>query len=460
MNMEFNYIPIIGLEVHIELNTLSKMFCRCSAIHFGMLPNTNTCPVCLGLPGAMPYPNLKAIEHTILFGLSMKCTVNRFSKFDRKHYFYPDLPKGYQISQYDFPLCINGIWKSDIGRSYRIRRIHLEEDTGKLLHQSINSEIVTLIDFNRSGVPLMELVTEPDFSDSESVVKFLKEIQILARYLRISNADMEKGSMRLEANISLKRENIIKKVIDNEQYFKEEELPNYKVELKNINSFRYLKNAIDSEISRQREILGSGKQVKQETRGYNEKTNLTFLQRSKEEAKDYRYFPEPDIPELLINNTLLKRIRMNLVESPWEKRTRFINDYNLNSTYTETLIADKERADYFEKAFLLSKQHNIGIKTIADFMVNRNMDKKYNEPELLILEILKLMKKEYKSEEDTIRAVNNVLRDNPKAVNDYKNGKGEVIGFLIGQVQKILKGGGEVMSIKEKLLENIYKQNV
>ncbi len=456
--MKFEFIPVIGLEVHIELNTLSKMFCRCVADHFGKQANISTCPVCLGLPGAMPYPNIKAIKDTILFGLSLGCTINKNTKFDRKHYFYPDLPKGYQISQYDLPFCINGMWRSKNNSTFRIRRIHLEEDTGKLLHQEIEGKMFTLIDFNRSGVPLMELVTEPDFFNSDIIVEFLKEIQLLARYLNISNADMEKGSMRLEANISLRKvsdSNNIKNLSNIR--LNEKELPTYKVELKNINSFKFLKNAIDAEISRQKEILKSGKTVFQETRGYNEKTNSTFLQRSKEEAKDYRYFPEPDIPEITINDKFLNDIKNYLVETPWDKRKRFISNYALNQSYAEILIADKKRADYFEKLYLLSKKHNIGIKTIADFMINKNMDKIYDEPELLILEILKLTKKAYKSEDDTLSAVREVLQENIKAVNDYKNGKGEVIGFLIGQVQKKLKGEGDAKIVKDKILESIYK---
>jgi aspartyl-tRNA(Asn)/glutamyl-tRNA(Gln) amidotransferase subunit B len=396
----------------------------------------------------MPYPNFIAIKNTILFGLSLGCSINKNSKFDRKHYFYPDLPKGYQISQYDLPFCMNGKWESRMGNVFRIRRIHLEEDTGKLLHQKIDSDVVSLIDFNRSGVPLMELVTEPDFSDSASVVDFLKEIQLLARYLNISNADMEKGSMRLEANISLR------KTTDKSTDF---ELPNYKVELKNINSFKYLKDAIDSEIERQKEIILSGKPVGQETRGYDEKSNTTFLQRSKEEAKDYRYFPEPDIPEIAIDEKLLENIKKDIVETPWSKRKRFAQEYQLNSSFIDTLILSKDRSNYFEKIVSLSKKHNIGIKTIADVMVNKNMDKNYAEPQLLLFELVKMMKKSYSSDEETKGAVKKVLGENPKAIKDYQNGKGEVLGFLIGQAQKILKGQGEFTKIKDELLEQLNR---
>ncbi len=435
--MESKFTPVIGLEVHIELATKSKLFCGCSADHFSKVPNTRVCPVCLGLPGALPYTNYDAVISTIKFGLAMGATVNKFSKFDRKHYFYPDLPKSYQISQYDLPFCVGGSFNDK-----RIRRVHLEEDTGKLVHETVDGVKSSLIDFNRSSVPLMEMVTEPDFHDTESIISFLKEVQLIARYLEISNADMEKGSMRLEANISLSADG---------------GLPNYKVELKNINSFRFLDKAIKAEIVRQEKLLLNGEKIPQETRGYDEVKQTTYSQRSKEEANDYRYFPEPDLPPIKFTDDQIENLKSQLSELPNKKRERFEKEFGISKDFAEILVSDKSRSEYFEAAHILGEKENISGKTIADLMINKKLDEEYPEPAGLIKRILEISNVEYSSDEEVENAVKSVIITNEKAVKDYKSGNGNVVGFLIGMVQKKLQGHGNAQSVRERLLERLQK---
>ncbi len=440
---QYKFVPIIGLEVHIELSTKSKLFCGCSADHFSKKPNTQVCPVCLGLPGALPSTNREAVDSVIKFGLAIGCKINRFSKFDRKHYFYPDLPKGYQISQYDLPICGSGKF------NVNIRRIHLEEDTGKLVHETVDGVKSSLIDFNRSSVPLMEMVTEPEFHDTESIILFLKEIQLIARYLEISNADMEKGSMRLEANISLSPDGSLP---DHAR-----SLPDYKVEIKNINSFRFLDKAIKAEIGRQEELLLKGEKVIQETRGYDEVKQTTFSQRTKEEAHDYRYFPEPDLPPMRFSESRINDLKSQLPELPVEKRRKFVEDYELPADFAEILVSDKDRAGYFEEVVKLGKGKTFSAKTVADLMVNKKLDSEFPEPAGFVKKILELTNVEYAPPAETEIAIIEVIAENQKAVTDYKKGKGEVIGFLIGMVQKKLKGKGNSQTVREKLLESLQK---
>lgn len=436
------YKTIIGLEIHIEQTTKSKVFCGCPADHFAKKPNTQTCPTCLGLPGGMPYLNNQAVYNTLKLGLALNCRVASFSKFDRKHYFYPDLPKGFQISQYDLPLCTDGEFKTDSGALIGITRIHLEEDTGKLVHTEIAGKRVSLIDFNRSGVPLIELVTEPDFSEISAAVDFTKEIQRIVKYLGIADADMEKGSMRLEANISVAPTNL-------------SGLPDYKVELKNINSFRFMEKALQAEVVRQTEILEQGETPKQETRGYNEDTGKTFLQRSKEDAQDYRYFPEPDLPPLTFATDVINQLKSELPELPSVKKAKYIKNFELPENFADYLVSTVENYKYFEEAVDLAQSHSVSVKAIADLIVNRNAIANYEQPASLVKELVEMVKKSYASDDVTQKAVEKVIQEQTKAVADFRSGKEQVFGFLVGMVQKELKGTGETVLVRKILAENL-----
>lgn len=432
-----NYKPVIGLEVHVELKTKSKMFCECLANYFGQKPNTHTCPVCLGLPGALPVPNLKAIEWCVMIGQALNCQIPLFAKFDRKNYFYPDLPKGYQISQYDQPFCLSGNITLSNGKKIGVTRVHMEEDTGKLIHQGDS----TLIDFNRSGVPLVEIVTEPDFESASEVREYLQKLQQIVRYLGVSDADMEKGEMRLEPNISLKETS---------------SLPKYKVEVKNINSFKFVEKAIEYEIKRQTEILEQGKTPAQETRGWDENHNRTDSQRSKEEAHDYRYFPEPDIPPVRWTKSQITNLRSKIGELPSEKLKRFLKDYNLSLYDSEILTKNLSLANYFEEAVKIGRAYHINPKQIANHIINRKIDTEDVLPSGLIKIIAKSSQKTTVDENLLIEIIKKVLSENPKAVDDYKSGKKQVLMFLMGLVFRQIKekvDPNQVSKILEKMLQ-------
>jgi aspartyl-tRNA(Asn)/glutamyl-tRNA(Gln) amidotransferase subunit B len=436
--MKNKYIPVIGLEVHVELKTKSKMFCGCSNDYFGQKPNTHTCPVCLGLPGALPVPNKKAIEWCVMIGMALDCNIPLISKFDRKNYFYPDLAKGYQISQYDQPFAVNGKMRLANGKTITIRRAHMEEDTGKLLHEVVSSEDVSLIDFNRSGVPLVEIVTDPDFENAKEVTEYLQKLKQIVKYVGVSSADMEKGEMRLEPNISLRLQG-------------EKTLPAYKVEVKNINSFHFVEDAITFEIRRQTEMLEKGDVPKQETRGWNEDKKKTISQRSKEEAHDYRYFPEPDIPPIQWTKVKIQEIRKQMPELPVEKIERFKRQYDLSDYNTEILTRERQTADFFEEAVPVGKTHKISPKDIANWLINRKSELENMLPATLIKHIIASRKITGIGQNELQIILKRIIKQNKKAAEEYKKGKGNAIMFLVGQAMKELKGKERPDTIKEEL---------
>lgn len=422
--MKKDWQLVLGFEIHIELGTNSKMFCACPASHFGVKPNTQTCPVCLGLPGALPVANAKAIEWCIKLGLALNCKINLTSKFDRKNYFYPDLPKGYQISQYDQPFCSEGYLELPSGKTIQVTRVHMEEDTAKLQHDGN----LSLIDFNRSGVPLVEVVTEPDFDESETGIEFLKEVQSIVRALNISSADMEKGSMRLEANISVRP-------------LGQTELPNFKIEVKNVNSFRFIKRAIEFEKERQIALLEKGITPNQETRGFSESKGETFAQRSKEDAHDYRYFPEPDIPPFEFTNAQIEAWRTELPELPAATRARIVS-LGISVPTATTLVASESRLLKFTELTKASQDY----KQIADLVANTPDEK---------ISSLTYSKKEVVSDEKIIKDIATVaIAANPKAVADYKAGKEAALFAIVGAIRR------QIPDVDVTLTQKIIKELV
>jgi len=395
---------VLGFEVHIELATRSKMFCGCPADHFGKTPNSQTCPVCLGLPGALPVPNVRAVEWCIKLGLALNCQINRFSKFDRKNYFYPDLPKGYQISQYDQPFGHSGHLFLSSGKKIRITRVHLEEDTGKLQHAVVEGKKVSLIDFNRSGVPLVEIVTEPDFTDSSQSDEFLKEI------------------------------------------------PPYKVEVKNVNSFRFIKKAVDFEISRHIKLLESGKTPKQETRGYSESLGGTVSQRSKEEAHDYRYFPEPDIPPMTFTNSQINKWLQELPPLPEQIRSELISNFTLSSANAAIIASNQQMYNIFTQAV---SDPEFSPKAIADVLINKRYGPVLPKTGNDLIKYLKSLNQTSISDSSQItEAVKKIISANPRAIADIKSGKQQALFYLIGLIKRDL-GNVDISLVKKILIEQI-----
>lgn len=499
------YDVIIGLEIHAELKTKSKMFCACDNNSEAKAPNTTVCPICLGHPGTLPVPNQEAINWTLMTGLALHCKINRLSKFDRKNYFYPDLPKGYQISQFDLPLCYEGHLEID-GRKILITRIHLEEDTGKSTH--LKDKGFTLLDFNRAGTPLMELVTEPVIKDALEAKKFCQSYQQILRYLDISNADMEKGEMRCEANVSLQEKG--KWIYEDGQIkpLKRYKLNN-KVEVKNINSFRAVEKAIDFEIARQNEALENGEKIMAETRGWDENSSLTFSQRVKETSADYRYFPEPDIPPLKIDEDWLAKLLRLLPEMPQAKKERFLREYNFTSEIAEIITTDKDLADWTENVLSEldawieangdeeERQEKRLAKTAGNWITSELLkylkaDKKRigdlkltaeNFAELICLiyqdkisssvgqtileemynnggdptDILELMGLEQiDNTAELTAAAEKALINNSEQTKAYRSGKTNLLQFFIGQVMADTRGKANPKIVKE-ILEKLLK---
>lgn len=420
------YKLVLGLEIHLQPKTDTKMFCRCSADIWEKEPNSLTCPVCLGLPGALPVPNFDAVKKTQLLGLALNCKLNKNSRFDRKHYFYPDLAKGYQISQYKQPLCYEGFLKLESGNVAEIERIHLEEDVGKSFHKNG----MTLVDFNKSGMPLIEIVSKPCFKTPEDAADYCKQIQNIVRWLDIGGVDMEKGQMRLEANISLRTPEMESK----------NELPKYKVEVKNINSFKFMEKAVYAEIKRQTEILESGQTPIQENRGFDENTGKTVPQREKEEAHDYRYFPEPDIPPMTFDDDHIKNLESSLPELPYQFVDRLNKNYEVSLDVARVMISKfgKSIIDIFEK--LITEFPDSG-KKVSNILVNNK-----DAANLKFDDLRNIVKNELSkgsdnlSGDDLSSVVSKVVDSNPSAIEDYKKGKENAVQFLVGQLMRETKG--------------------
>jgi len=475
------YETVIGLEVHIELKTNTKIFCSCST-EFGAEPNHHVCPVCMGLPGVLPVLNKKVVEYGILAGLALNCQIARYSKFDRKNYFYPDLPKAYQISQYDLPLAENGYLEINTGDGVKrigITRIHMEEDAGKLVHQgSISTTPYSLVDYNRTGVPLIEIVSEPDLRSPEEARAYVEKLKAIIQYTDVSDCKMQEGSLRCDANVSVRPAGT--------------EKLGTKTEIKNLNSFKSLQRALEYEIERQIDLLEENEKIIQETRTWDEERGITLPLRSKEEAHDYRYFPEPDLVPVEISEEWVDSIKSRLPELPDEKKKRYVEQYGLPPYDAGVITVSKDMASFFEKCVgIYPEAKTIGNWIMGDLsrLLNaRNMDitECPVKPEQLV-EMLKLLDKgtisgkiaktvfeemfETGKDPGTIveekglvqisdtsaieELVNTAIENNPKSVQDYKAGKKKAMGFLVGQVMKASKGKANPQVVNELLKQKL-----
>lgn len=475
------YEPVIGLEIHGELQTNSKVFCSCSA-DYGSAPepNTNICPVCTGLPGAMPVLNKKAIEQAALVGLALNCSINKLNTFARKNYYYPDLPKGYQISQYELPIAEKGwlevLVEGENQLKVRVRRVHLEEDTAKLSHEKNNA----LVDFNRAGVPLLEIVSEPDMHTVEAALDYATKIRAILRYLGVNSGDMEKGVLRFEANISVRP-------IGSDEF-------RTRTEIKNLNSFRALARASQYEIERQIKIYENGGEVIQETLGWDDAKGVTTSQRSKEDAHDYRYFPEPDLPPLQFNDSWIDAIRIQLPELPEAKTTRFISDFELKRSEAHFLTSDISLANYFEEVTRHAKSSakivstwiagefirnvnelNVDVNTVSakslaqviDMVTDKSISG--NSAKIVLAELFKsggdpaeIVKQKnlaQVSDESFIQeAITKILDENPSEIEKYHAGKETLLQWFVGQVARATKGKADPVLTKELMLKGLEER--
>jgi aspartyl-tRNA(Asn)/glutamyl-tRNA(Gln) amidotransferase subunit B len=481
-----DYEVVIGLEVHAQLLTTSKMFCRCSASYANAAPNTHNCPICMGFPGVLPVINRQAVEYTIMTALALNCQIAGFSKFDRKNYFYPDLPKGYQISQYDMPLTHDGWVNVRVGdEEHRIgiTRIHLEEDTGRHLERN-DGEAYSLIDLNRAGVPLMEIVSEPDMTTPEEGRLYMEKLRGILVYLGVSSGKMEEAALRCDANISVRPRG-------------QKEL-GVKTEVKNMNSFKAVERALTYEAARQIEVLRSGGTIVQETRGWRDDKGITVSQRRKEYADDYRYFPEPDLPPLLVSREWIEEIRAKMPELPDAKRARFATQYTLAEQDAEQLTADRAVADYFEATIAArpakdaparakaaanwilgdvrrllnaggveigeSRVSPAGLAELLDLVdagkisgkqAKEVLEKAFQSGEMPVAIVAREGIAQMSDTGELERIVAAVIAENPKAVEDYKAGKTSAVQFLVGQVMKRTKGRAKPDAVSPLLIQKL-----
>ena len=475
-----DYEIIIGLEVHAELSTKTKIFCSCPT-SFGAEPNTHTCPICMAMPGALPVLNEKVVEYAVKAGLATNCEISKNSKNDRKNYFYPDLPKSYQISQYDKPLCEHGYVEIDTKegkKKIRLLRIHIEEDAGKLNHDEFAGG--SLVDLNRAGVPLIEIVSEPDLRSSEEAEQYLKKLKSILEYIEVSDCKMQEGSLRADVNVSVRKKGDTKF--------------GTRTEMKNMNSFRSIVRAIEYEANRQIDVLEDGGTIEQETRRWDEVSGKTFSMRDKEDAEDYRYFPEPDLVAIKLSDEYIENIRKNLPELPESRKERYLNEYHLSEKDSNIISSSKYLADLFEQATkICNNAKAVNNWIISD--ISRILNETETEPieipfdsnqlaKLVILidkgvisssigkkvlvelfenprdpeEIIKEKGWIQISDEGAIKEiVMKILEENPQSVSDYKAGKDKALGFLVGQAMKQTKGKANPKMLNEMFIEELKK---